>query len=185
MKLLLFSLCLIVLSIVIAYVKAARHGKDEQESQDDDGGVDIKSNYMKDRDPRVNDVFISGLAHYCSRKNCGIFPAVIVPEPDNEYNHDAMAVYNYKSKHQVGYIPDKSLEWYREWCGGKQHGGVMVIYWDGEHLRGRLHVYLPTVPGREMAGDAGAWIEDAVEQYKEYGITMPKGTMTLYGLPIE
>ena len=95
-----------------------------------------------DRTNDIFDFFIAGLSHHCNRRDIGIHAIATVPEPSNPYDRKAMAVYNQNSKEQFGYVPSAILADYRKWCKREACVGIGYVFYDGEHLRGRVRSYI-------------------------------------------
>lgn len=117
-----------------------------------------------DRGDGVNDVYVAGLAHYCTRKDVGFFAGVVFNEKDNPYDRKAMAIGDTQKKKIIGYIPAAILSEYRKWCKDK-HVCVGYIFYDGEQLRGRIRAYLPDVDKDKMVKDMSEYAKIACEHF--------------------
>ena len=113
----------------------------------------------------VNEVFIAGLAHHCSRKDIGFFAGAIVNEKDNKYNPKAMAVWNNQQKRIIGYVPEAVLDEYRSWCKRKTCPCVGYIFHDGEFLRGRVRAYNPDCDQKDMLNDMQEYARQVCEHF--------------------
>jgi len=118
-----------------------------------------------DRSDFVNDVFIAGLEHHCSKKDVGWFTGKIFNEADNPYDKKAMAIGCIQSKKIIGYVPSAILTEYRKWCGRKDCRCVGYIFYDGEHLRGRVRAYLPDTDQDKLVQDVESYIKQAAEHF--------------------
>lgn len=92
-------------------------------------------------DREVRELYISGLAHHCTRDDIGLFNGSVFNEKDNPVDKTAMAIRNNHTHHIVGYIPSAVLADYHNWSKRETKYCVGYIFWDGEHLRGRVRVY--------------------------------------------
>ena len=113
----------------------------------------------------VNDLFVAGLAHHCSRRDIGFFTGYVFNEKDNSYNRKAMAVYSHQKERIVGYVPEAILENYRKWCKRKDCVCVGYIFHDGEALRGRIRAYAPGLDKDEMMKDIADYARQACEHF--------------------
>lgn len=78
---------------------------------------------------------LAGAQHHCDDDDIGGFLGYIAPEPDNEYDKNAIAVYRNNGKH-VGYIPREDIASLKRWasqpslpCIGYIFDGDIVEYW--------------------------------------------------------
>lgn len=117
-----------------------------------------------DRSSDVNDVFIAGLEHHCTRKDRGFFAGFVFNENDNPYDKKAMAVADPGKKMILGYVPGKVLSEYRKWCKDKCVC-VGYIFYDGEHLRGRIRAYHPDCDKEKMVKDATEYARQVCEHF--------------------
>lgn len=117
-----------------------------------------------DRSELVNNFFIAGLAHHCSRNDVGFFTGVVFNEKDNAYSSRAMAVGNNQTKKIMGYVPESILDNYRRWCKAK-HVCIGYVFFDGEHLRGRVRAYHPDVDKDDMMKDIAEYARQACEHF--------------------
>ena len=62
--------------------------------------------------------YIAGASHHCTNKDVGVFAGFAVPDPDNEYDKDAVAIINNDGK-LLGYIAKKELGDFRVWSNNK------------------------------------------------------------------
>lgn len=118
-----------------------------------------------DRSPDVNNVYIAGLSHHCSKRDAGFFSGVIYNEKDNPYDKKAMAIWNHQTKKIIGYVPGAVLDEYRSWCKRKNCPCVGYIFYDSEHLRGRVRSYLPTADQAELIKDAQEYARQVCEHF--------------------
>lgn len=116
-------------------------------------------------DRAVNDLYIAGLAHHCSKKDIGFFSGVIFNEKDNPYDKKAMAIGNHANKKIVGYVPSAILSEYRNWCGREKCPCVGFIFFDGEKLRGRVRAYHPKEEMSKAAEDAQEYAKRVCEHF--------------------
>ena len=113
----------------------------------------------------VNDFYVAGLAHHCSRKDVGFFTGTVFNDKDNQYNRKAMAVYSNQKERIVGYVPEAILDNYRKWCGRKNCVCIGYIFHDGEALRGRIRAYLPDLDRELMMKDIAEYARQACEHF--------------------
>lgn len=78
---------------------------------------------------------LAGAQYHCDDDDIGGFLGYIAPEPDNEYDKNAIAVYRNNGKH-VGYIPREDIASLKRWasqpslpCIGYIFDGDIVEYW--------------------------------------------------------
>ena len=78
---------------------------------------------------------LAGAQYRCDDDDIGGFLGYIAPEPDNEYDKNAIAVYRNNGKH-VGYIPKDDVTRVKRWasqpslpCIGYIFDGDIVEYW--------------------------------------------------------
>lgn len=78
---------------------------------------------------------LAGAQYRCTDDDIGGFLGYIAPEPDNEYDKNAIAVYRNNGKH-VGYIPREDIASLKRWasqpslpCIGYIFDGDIVEYW--------------------------------------------------------
>lgn len=78
---------------------------------------------------------LAGAQYRCTDDDIGGFLGYIAPEPDNEYDKNAIAVYRNNGKH-VGYIPKDDVIRVKRWasqpslpCIGYIFDGDIVEYW--------------------------------------------------------
>lgn len=78
---------------------------------------------------------LAGAQYHCDDDDIGGFLGYIAPEPDNEYDKNAIAVYRNNGKH-VGYIPKDDVIRVKRWasqpslpCIGYIFDGDIVEYW--------------------------------------------------------
>lgn len=113
----------------------------------------------------VNDFYVSGLAHHCSKKDVGFFTGTVFNEKDNAYNSKAMAVGNAQTKKIVGYVPEAILDNYRKWCGRKNCTCIGYIFFDGDALRGRVRAYLPDLDQDDVMKDIADYAKQVCEHF--------------------
>ena len=113
----------------------------------------------------VNDFFLAGLAHHCSRKDVGFFTGTVFNDKDNQHNRKAMAVYSNQKERIVGYVPEAILDNYRKWCGRKNCVCIGYIFHDGDALRGRIRAYLPDLDRELMMKDIAEYARQACEHF--------------------
>ena len=113
----------------------------------------------------VNDFFMAGLAHHCSRKDVGFFTGVVFNEKSNQYNIRAMAVRSNQKEQIVGYVPEAILDNYRKWSGRKNCVCVGYIFHDGEYLKGRVRAYHPDADQELMMKDIADYARQACEHF--------------------
>lgn len=89
---------------------------------------------------------IAGIGHYCNQNDKGYIIGRILPEPENDYNHQAMVVKDLDGK-KLGYIAESQLEDYREWSKGMVLPFIGYITTDLSRgflqLISRIHVMMP------------------------------------------
>lgn len=124
--------------------------------------IDVLTHTMRHGD--TNDVYIAGLAHHCTRKDVGFFSGVIYNQKDNPYNRKAMAIGNHQTKKIVGYVPEAILDSYREWCEDKCPC-VGYVFFDGEHLLGRVRAYHPDAEQELMMKDVAEYARQVCEHF--------------------
>ena len=120
--------------------------------------------YILDKSPLIDNVYLSGVRHYCTRKDVGFFTGTVFNEKSNQYNKKAMAVYNNQKGRVVGHVPEAILEDYRKWC---KDNCVCVgyVFFDGEHLLGRIRAYHPTLEKEIMMKDITEYARVVCEHF--------------------
>ena len=113
----------------------------------------------------VNDFYIAGLAHHCSRKDVGLFTGTVFNEKDNAYDRKAMAIGNTQTKTIVGYVPSAILDSYRSWCGKKSCPCIGFVFFDGEALRGRVRAYLTDCGQEDIMKDIADYARQVCEHF--------------------
>ena len=116
-------------------------------------------------DRTVNNLYIAGLAHHCSKKDIGFFSGVIFNEKDNPNDKKAMAIGNHANKKIVGYVPSAILSEYRDWCGCEKCPCIGFIFFDGEKLRGRVRAYSPKEDMSKVVDDAQEYAKRVCEHF--------------------
>ena len=106
-----------------------------------------------DRSPDINDVFVAGVQHHCTRKNVGFFTGLVYNQKDNPYDKKAMAIGCHQTSKIVGYVPSAILDSYRKWCDKSNCPCCGYIFFDGESLKGRIRAYLPSHDQAEILRD--------------------------------
>ena len=101
-------------------------------------------------DWETNNVYVAGLEHHCTKKDVGYFTGRIFNEADNAYDKKAMAIGSNQSGKIIGYVDCR--------CVG-------YIFFDGEHLRGRVRAYLPDTDPEKLVQDVEAYIKLAAEHF--------------------
>lgn len=87
--------------------------------------------------------YITGINHHCTLSDIGGFKGVVAPEPTNQYDKNAVAIYRNDSK-LLGYISKNELSEYREWSKGKPFTCVGYITGgDNAALKGRVKIIKP------------------------------------------
>ena len=108
----------------------------------------------------VNNFFIAGLAHHCTRKDVGFFTGMVFNEKSNSVNKKAMAVLSHQTNKIIGYVPESILDNYRMWCKDK-HICIGYVFFDGEHLLGRARTYKPGIDQNLMTKDIEEYARQA------------------------
>lgn len=117
-------------------------------------------------------IFIAGLAHHCSIKDCGIFGGIIFNEKDNPVDKKAMAIGSHQSGKIIGYVPKAILEDYREWCCRKKCHCVGFVFRKEGHLQGRVRAYHPDCDLELVEKDGSQYLERVCEIF---GWEIPSG----------
>jgi len=119
-------------------------------------------------DGRSRNVFIAGLSHHCSMNDVGYFIGVVFNEKDNSYDNRAMAIAKTGTSEEkiFGYVPSAVLDSYWDWCRGRDCVCVGYIYYDGEHLRGRIRAYLPSEEPSVITRDAKQYATVICEHFR-------------------
>lgn len=86
--------------------------------------------------------YIAGLKHHITKADIGGFTGLVVPEPTNKHDRNAMGVYNSSGK-LLGYIPASELRDYRKWCEAQPQPCAGFIYAEDGELRGRVKIVRP------------------------------------------
>ena len=115
-------------------------------------------------DREVQDIYIAGLAHHCTRRDVGVFVGTVYNEKDNPVDRKAMAIGDNNKKKILGYVPGAVLDDFRKWCKREKCPCIGFIYWDGEHLRGRVRVYHPSAD-LERANEDGEKYASIVNEH--------------------
>ena len=116
-------------------------------------------------DRETNNIFIAGLEHHCAKKDVGFFTGKIFNESTNAYDRKAMAIGSNQAGRIIGYVPAAILSEYRGWCNRKECRCVGFIFFDGEHLRGRVRAYLPDTEPEKIVQDAQEYISLAADHF--------------------
>lgn len=116
-------------------------------------------------DRETNNVYIAGLEHHCTKKDIGYFTGWIFNEANNPYDKKAMAIRSNQTKKIIGYVPSAILVEYRRWCKRQDCRCVGYIFFDGEHLRGRVRAYLPDTEPERIVQDVEAYVKIAAEHF--------------------
>ena len=116
-------------------------------------------------DRETNNLFIAGLEHHCTKKDVGFFTGKIFSEADNPYDNKAMAIGSNQAGKIIGYIPSAVLVDYRKWCKRQDCRCVGFIFFDGEHLRGRVRAYLPETEPEKITQDVKEYISIAADHF--------------------
>ena len=69
--------------------------------------------YSEDLEENTETFDIIGLRYHCTEHDCGTIVGVVRPEPTNEHDPRAQAVYRNDGK-LLGYIPRTQLDWYED-----------------------------------------------------------------------
>ena len=120
--------------------------------------------YILDKSPLIDNVYIAGVKHHCTRKEVGFFTGMVFNEKTNQYNRKAMAIWNNQSNKIVGYVPEAILDEYRDWCKDKCIC-VGYVFFDGEHLLGRIRAYHPTLEKELMMKDITEYAKVVCEHF--------------------
>ena len=86
--------------------------------------------------------YIAGLPYHDTKSDVGGFTGWIANEPNNKYDKNAMAIYNFQG-HLLGYIPSTELKEYRRWCSGQTQPCMGYIYIEEGEIRGRVKTLRP------------------------------------------
>ena len=127
------------------------------------GGVDVIDKL--DHTSLYFDFFIAGLAHHCTKQDIGLFTATVFNEKDNEYNKKAMAVGHQQKSAIVGYVSEALLDDYRKWCKRADCPAIGYIFYDGEHLRGRVRAYHKECNIDDMLEDMQSYADIVCEHF--------------------
>lgn len=162
---------IVLFSVVIAislFVSAARKEKRRQEQESKRKGKKIvngQANAVKSAPkPRPSGVpgikfrgsevdnfsmymtgfytYIAGINFRCNARDEGGFLGYAAPEPDNEYDRNAVAVYRNDGK-LLGYIPKKENKEFKEWSESCTVPCVGYIFQEDGTMRGRVKALLP------------------------------------------
>lgn len=120
----------------------------------------------EDEDNEYDDMYyIAGLAHHVDVHQVGAFVGFLIPEPDNAYDSDAVAIYD--TEHLIGYIPAAIAADVKEDIIGDCPAVpcMGVIYLEGTTLRGRAWAAHPTT--RKYLRDYFNSVAEDIK--KEYG----------------
>ena len=130
---------------------------------------------LSDRDPGVNDFYISGLSHHCTARDRGIISGAIVNEKDNPVDRKAMALVVGKPIRIIGYVPSAILPDFRRWAGKSDIRFVGYIFVEDGILRGRARAYQRDSIGDErMFEDVEKYVSIVTERY---GWPLPKNVI--------
>lgn len=105
---LLLIICLILLPKSIKYSLEARekyYNNDYEEEEEDD----IENNDIEDS----FNTYIAGVSYYLTEENIGAFVGTVDFEPENQYDENAIAVYNMNNQ-VIGYIPRSKQAAYKK-----------------------------------------------------------------------
>lgn len=92
-----------------------------------DALVKIAGTPRNQPDSPTFDTYIAGANMYCTKDaDVGAFAGIVIPEPDNEHDPGAMAVYRDGKK--IGYIPARHLDSYNNWRTADRMPCMGVIY---------------------------------------------------------
>lgn len=117
-----------------------------------------------DHSSAVTDVYVSGLAHHCSRKDIGLIFGWVAQDKSNPVDSEAMALVSKSRKY--GYIPAAILGSFRQWAGESDLRFVGYIYEDAGKLRGRARVYqFDALPAEEIFDDALLYAKAAFARF--------------------
>lgn len=86
--------------------------------------------------------YIAGLKYRATHHDAGGFYGWVEKEPDNEYDHRAVAIYNEHGR-KLGYIPAKELYDFRKWSDGNPVPCTGFIFVEEGVVRGRIKALLP------------------------------------------
>ena len=120
-----------VLSIKILFTPS----KNEEPREPINSAPGIKPIPRKKNKSTTFETKLAGAQYRCTDDDIGGFLGYIAPEPDNEYDKNAIAVYRNNGKH-VGYIPREDIASLKRWasqpslpCIGYIFDGDIVEYW--------------------------------------------------------
>jgi hypothetical protein len=134
-----FCIIIMVVAIMLVLIKstpmsAAPHQEIVIETVDDEEGDLIDGSFL---------TYIAGINHHCSASDIGGFTGVVAPEPTNQYDKNAVAIYRSDSK-LLGYISKSELSEYHEWSRGKPFTCVGYITGgNNAPLKGRVKIIKP------------------------------------------
>lgn len=86
--------------------------------------------------------YIAGINFRCNARDAGGFLGYAVPEPDNEYDTNAVAIYRNDGK-LLGYIPKKDNREFKEWSDSCTVPCVGYILSEDGTMKGRVKALLP------------------------------------------
>lgn len=105
---------------------------DEEEDEDDERDSDIVTS-------------IAGINYRCDEKDIGGFIGTAVPENDNKYDSNAVAIYRHTDKKLLGYLPRNIAKVYRELLGSKiTPCAGYIIEGDFAPVRGKIKIFDPS-----------------------------------------
>ena len=125
----------------------------------------IETGIIDNFDKRINEIYISGLAHHCTINDCGIFGGIVFSDSDNPVDKKAMAIGSHQSKKIIGYVPTAILDNYRKWCNKKDCHCVGYIFREEGKLRGRVRIYHPDCDPSIIGDDGAKFLEIVCERF--------------------
>lgn len=164
-NILIFFIILAVVAAICIYLNKKNPPKAEEPGKYPATPAKEKTIFTEILDWETNNVFIAGIEHHCTKKDIGFFTGKIFNEADNAYDKKAMAVGSNQAGKIVGYVPSAVLAEYRKWCKRQDCRCVGYIFFDGEHLRGRVRAYLPDTDPEKVVQDVEAYIKMAAEHF--------------------
>lgn len=116
--------------------------------------------YSKDEyQDRFYSTYIAGTSHHCTIIECNAFVGFAVPEPNNKYDKNAVAILNNKGK-LLGYIAKKELKDFREWSNCKT---VPCVGYISKEDDGSFHSNLKCIKPYSMD-----FIKEEITRYLEW-----------------
>lgn len=130
-----------IVAVIVAIAKATN--PHENANNNESTIIDV---IMLNTEPEYNDykfnTFISGVTHHAKKDDVGPFIGIVAPEPTNQYDKKAMAIYNIEGR-LLGYIGKQDLNSYREWSDCKPCHCVGYIQNDDDTYNGRINAIRP------------------------------------------